>query len=131
MCVCVYAKFFINNFRLYIYLTHLDSVHHQLYDPLVSTYLLIFFQIHEERAFFSFFLKRNSSLLDFYSLRAQSLRSSFFFWLVSEIYPLSYLVSFNRCQNKMCRNEAFSFFFFHFRHDTWCIFDKDAKAFKK
>lgn len=55
MCVCVYAKFFINNFRLYIYLTHLDSVHHQLYDPLVSTYLLIFFQIHEERAFFSIF----------------------------------------------------------------------------
>lgn len=131
MCVCVYAKFFINNFRLYIYLTHLDSVHHQLYDPLVSTYLLIFFQIHEERAFFPFFFKEKFFSPRFLFSSSTEFAFFFFFWLVSEIYPLSYLVSFNRCQNKMCRNEAFSFFFFHFRHDTWCIFDKDAKAFKK
>lgn len=105
----VYAEFFINNFRLY---THLDSVHHQLYDLLVSFCNNFFSNSRRTCIFFFFFFKRNS-FLDFYSLRAQSLRF-FFFWLVSKIYASSYLVSFNRCQNKMCRNEAFSFFFFFF-----------------
>lgn len=60
-----------------------------------------FFPFFKEKFFSPRFLFSSSTEFAFF----------FFFWLVSEIYPLSYLVSFNRCQNKMCRNEAFSFFF--------------------
>lgn len=111
----VYAEFFINNFRLY---THLDSVHHQLYDLLVSFCNNFFSNSRRTCIFFFFFLREILSLI---FILFEHRVCVFFFWLVSKIYASSYLVSFNRCQNKMCRNEAFSYFFFFFSFSPWHV----------
>lgn len=107
--IYIYAcmqNFFINNFRLY---THLDSVHHQLYDLLVS-FCNNFFSNSRRTCIFFFFFKRNS-FLDFYSLRAQSLRFFFFGW--SPKY-MPRVISFRLTDAKIkcAETKHFRFFFF-------------------
>lgn len=102
-------NFFINNFRLY---THLDSMHHQLYDLLVSFCNNFFSNSRRTCIFFFFFLKRNS-FLDFYSLRAQSLRFFFFGW--SPKY-MPRVISFRLTDAKIkcAETKHFRIFFFFF-----------------